>query len=274
MSKRIVRLPILGALAVMLLLVVPAQSVTNGELDGNRHPHVGALLFDWDPTHAGLDQACSGILIAPNVFLTAAHCDPDRSVANDEVWVSFDPDVDPITSATTLYHGVFLPDPEFDWNHPLGNDTHDLAVVLLDTPVAGITPAQLPQAGLLDQLKAARVLNGLKFTAVGYGISAVTFGGGRPTATPEDGARRYAVSDIDALRPAWLVLSQNPHTGDGGSCAGDSGGPHFLGADATETDIVVSTTVTGGGICNSTSVTYRLDTESARSFLGQYVTLP
>jgi len=70
------------------------------------------------------------------------------------------------------------------------------------------------------------------------------------------------------------VLSQNPHTGDGGSCAGDSGGPHFLGADTTETNIIVSTTVTGGGICNSTSVTYRLDTESARSFLGNYVTLP
>ena len=275
MNKPLVLLRTLAAIVLLVAgLAMSALAITYGQLDGNRHPNVGALLYDWDPTHPGLDEACSGTLIAPTVFLTAAHCDPDRSVSNDEVWISFDADVDPVTSATTLYHGIFVPDPEFDWNHPLGSDTHDVAVLLLDTPVAGITPAQLPQPGLLDQLKATGVLSGLKFTAVGYGISTVTFGGGRPRATPDDGARRYAVSDFLALRPAWLVLSQNPHTGDGGSCAGDSGGPHFLGADTTETNIIVSTTVTGGGICNSTSVTYRLDTESARSFLGDYVTLP
>lgn len=268
----------LGAIAayfaIVALSAMPAQAITNGHLDGNRHPSTGALLYNWDPHHPGLDQACSGVLISPTVFLTAAHCDPNTSVANNPVWVSFAPDVYPITPASVLYHGVFVPDPRFTWKHPLGSNTYDIAVVLLDTAVVGVTPARLPQAGLLDQLKGSGVLNGQLFTAVGYGIHKVNFGGGRPTASPEDGVRRYAVSDFLALRPAWLVLSENPHTGDGGSCAGDSGGPHFLGAGSSESDIVASTTITGGGICNSTSVTYRLDTESARRFLGSYVTLP
>src|SRR5207248_6653986 len=185
MNKPLVLLRTLAAIVLLITsLATSALANTYGELDGNRHPNVGALLYDWDPTHPGLDEACSGTLISPTVFITAAHCDPDRTVSNDEVWVSFDADVDPVTSATTLYHGVFVPDPEFDWNHPLGSDTHDLAVVLLDTPVAGITPAQLPQPGLLAQPTATAVLTGLQFTAVGNGIANVTFVGGRRRATP------------------------------------------------------------------------------------------
>jgi hypothetical protein len=49
------------------------------------------------------------------------------------------------------------------------SDTHDIAVVLLAQVPAGITPARLPTAGLLDQLKAAHELDDQTFTAVGYG---------------------------------------------------------------------------------------------------------
>jgi hypothetical protein len=70
----------------------------------------------------------------------------------------------------------------------------------------------------------------------------------------------------------YLRLSQNQ--GNGGTCYGDSGGPNFLGAGADETNIIASTTITGDTWCNSTNVTLRLDTASARQFLGKYVTLP
>lgn len=66
----------------------------------------------------------------------------------------------------------------------------------------------------------------------------------------------------------------NPARGDGGTCYGDSGGPNFLGAGADETNIVAAITVTGDFMCRSTNVVYRLDTESARTFLSQFVTLP
>ena len=62
----------------------------------------------------------------------------------------------------------------------------------------------------------------------------------------------------------------NPAKDDGGTCYGDSGGPNFLG----DTNIIAAITITGDAVCRSTNVVYRLDTESARAFLGQYVTLP
>ncbi len=62
----------------------------------------------------------------------------------------------------------------------------------------------------------------------------------------------------------------NPSTGSGGTCYGDSGGPHFLGS----TNLVVSITVTGDRFCRSSDVTYRTDTASARAFLETSSTCP
>jgi secreted trypsin-like serine protease len=66
----------------------------------------------------------------------------------------------------------------------------------------------------------------------------------------------------------------NPSTGNGGTCFGDSGGPHFLGAGPTETRVVVAVTVTGDRYCRATDKTYRLDAPQARSFLDDFVALP
>ena len=74
--------------------------------------------------------------------------------------------------------------------------------------------------------------------------------------------------------PGYLCLSQNPATGSGGTCYADSGGPNFLGAGSTETDIIAGITITGDSLCKSTNVIYRLDTGSARAFLKDYVALP
>ena len=75
---------------------------------------------------------------------------------------------------------------------------------------------------------------------------------------------------LNAINPAWLRISMNPATGNGGTCYGDSGGPNFLG----NTDVIAATTITGDAVCRAPNVTYRLDTTSARSFLGQFVALP
>ncbi len=66
----------------------------------------------------------------------------------------------------------------------------------------------------------------------------------------------------------------NLSTGNGGTCYGDSGGPHFIHLNGQETDMVAAITVTGDAPCKATDVTYRMDTDSARSFLADYVTLP
>ena len=112
-----------------------------------------------------------------------------------------------------------------------------------------------------------------KFTAVGYGGQEPVNQPGGPVIAYLD-TREYAVSSLDAVNPSWLRLSQNQATGDGGTCYGDSGGPNFLGAGASETNIVAATTITGDVFCKATNVVYRTDTPSARNFLAQFVTLP
>jgi len=53
----------------------------------------------------------------------------------------------------------------------------------------------------------------------------------------------------DAVLPAWLNLAENPSIGSGGTCFGDSGGPHFLGG--VESNLEVALTVTGDAVCRA-----------------------
>jgi secreted trypsin-like serine protease len=82
----------------------------------------------------------------------------------------------------------------------------------------------------------------------------------------------YAFSTFNALNPAFLRLSQNASTGDGGTCFGDSGGPNFFNYGGTR--LLAAITITGDAVCRATNVVYRVDTASARQFLSPYVTLP
>jgi hypothetical protein len=144
---------------------------------------------------------------------------------------------------------------------------------VLDDPPPGITPARLPTAGLLDELKAGHTLKDTLFTAVGYGTVRETNRTG-PQALLDNLDRNRVDQEFLSLTNSWLTLSMNLATGNGGTCYGDSGGPHFLHLDGVETNIVASVTVTGDAQCKASDKTYRMDTESARSFLGNFVTLP
>jgi secreted trypsin-like serine protease len=263
---------VLLAVAALLLPAATANAITFGQPDGNLHPNVGALVADWDPDSPGPDIICSGTLIAPTVFLTAAHCTAFLEAEGiSQVWVTFVPayDEDSTSLAGLVAASSFVGNPLFGSGG--ASDPHDIAVVLLQQAPAGITPARLPTAGLLDQLKAAHQLDDRTFTAVGYGTVREDKTGG-PHSLFFDGVRRYALQHALNLEKAWLLLSMNPSTGSGGTCYGDSGGPHFLGG--VESDLVVSITITGDAWCRATDKTYRVDTPAARDFLDDFVTLP
>ncbi|HEX6289114.1 MAG TPA: trypsin-like serine protease [Herpetosiphonaceae bacterium] len=241
------------ALAVLLLVAPSAYAITNGQPDGNQHPNVGALVAS-APYSDGTWLYCTGTLISSTVFLTAAHCDEGTS----RVTVTFD---SAYQDGDKTYSGSWYADPQYGHDQ---SDPHDIAVVVFDQPIKGITPARLPAAGSLSNLSGSQ-----QFTSVGYGAYEVT---------NEPGGHRYLYNDVrmvatgtlNSINAAWLRISMNPATGNGGTCYGDSGGPNFLGT----TDIVAATTITGDAICRSTNVTYRLDTPSARAFLAPFVTLP
>ena len=253
-------------LAAGLLAANPAGAIVNGQLDGTLHPQVGALIAEFRQP-GQKEVLCSGSLIAPTVYLTAAHCtDFLASLGITDVWVTFDSQ---FTSSSPLIHGKYVTDPAYNAYSGRGGaaDPHDQAVVLLDKAAAGITPVRLPTAGLLGSTD----LKTQTFTAVGYGTVRTGKTGG-PNAFFFDSTRRFALQSFLSLEPSWLNLSENPSTDNGGTCFGDSGGPHFLGG--VTSNLQVSLTVTGDSACRATDKTWRLDTPSARGFLGQFVTLP
>ena len=243
------------AVIALMLLATPVLAITYGQPDGNLHPNVGALVGTFN---GQTYPYCSGTLIAPTVFLTAAHCD----IGTSTVSVTFD---SAYTSGAKLYSGTYYANPLYNQSQ---NDPHDIAVVVFDKPIRGIGPAQLPTLGQFDSVNKDQ-----KFTAVGYGGQEPVNQPGGPVIGYLD-TREYAVSTFNSVGPGYLRLSQNAATGNGGTCYGDSGGPNFLGAGSGETNIVAGTTITGDSLCKSTNVDYRLDTQSARAFLGQFVALP
>ncbi|WP_206062862.1 trypsin-like serine protease [Nocardioides piscis] len=246
-------LMLVSVLLGSLLTGPPATAIINGTLDGNQHPAVGGLV---SPTQYsdGTWIYCSGTLISPTVFLTAAHCATD----GERVAVTFDSDYE---DGDKLYYGTFEADPAYPGTQ---SDSHDIAVVVLDKSVKGVKPAQLPEADSLSDLSATQ-----RFTSVGYGAYEVTNEPGGHRYLYDD-RRMVATGELNAINKTWLRISMNASTGDGGTCYGDSGGPNFLGT----TDVIAGITITGDAVCRSTNVVYRLDTESARAFLGQFVSLP
>jgi Trypsin len=251
----------LAAVAAAAVIAGGALAITYGQLDGSRHPEVGALV-EMGPS--GPFANCSGTLISPTVLVTAAHCDNGTQTVS----VTFDPQVSSHSGITGAFHA----DPLFGGGQ---GDAHDIAVVVFSQPIADATPAKLPSAGLLDAMKAGKTLdNATTFTAVGYGGQERSFVDQGQWFIASRGAREFAVSSFNGLNKGYIRLSQNPSHGDGGTCYGDSGGPYFLGSGAGETTTIAAITTTGDTPCTSTGVAYRLDTESARAFLGQFVTLP
>jgi V8-like Glu-specific endopeptidase len=247
------RLITLAVLVAALASVSSASAITDGTADGNGHPNVGGLVA---PTaySDGTWIYCSGTLISPTVFLTAAHC----ADVSDRVRVTFS---SAYQDGDKTYSGTFHGDPLYNQSQ---SDPHDIAVVVLDKAVKGLTPAQLPGADSLSNLPGTQ-----QFTSVGYGAYEVTKGPGGHQYLYND-VRGVATGTLNSITQSWLKISMNPSHGDGGTCYGDSGGPNFLGTS----DVIAATTITGDAVCRSTNVDYRLDTQSARNFLSQYVTLP
>lgn len=259
-------------ISLMLFWACPVLAISNGELDGDRHPNVGAIVaefdFGWGPVRI---LGCSGVLIEATVFLTAGHCGimpPELNPYFEKFLVSFDSEVD-LDGGDFIQVEEAIVDPEF--GHDMG-DLHDIAVFILpEGSTVGITPADLPTGGLLEDMAAQGGLRGHDFVNVGYGL-VPEWKQGPPLFLPSDGFRRMSTSPFMALTKSWLkLLMNNDATNQGGVCYGDSGGAHFLAQDP---NIVVAITTGGDAVCRALNYNYRLDTLSARSFLSQFVDLP
>jgi hypothetical protein len=278
-TRQLLVLAVVVAASITFISPSRVKAIVYGFVDTNNvFSNSGAFIVK-SPTTGDIFPICSGTLISPNVFLTASHCtvffENDLAPLGFGAFVSFDSSIPfgDLTSNQTRLIPVtqVVTNPNFNQAQ---SDTGDIAVLLVRAnDTRGLTPAQLPTAGLLDQLATQNDLKSAVFTPVGYGLQNRVTGGGPPFFQDMNPVpRMYANAGFNALNNTFLRLSQNPAVGNGGACFGDSGGPNFL--DYNGTRLLVAITITGDAVCRSTNVVYRTDTASARNFLAPYVALP
>jgi hypothetical protein len=242
--------------AVMLVAVAPAPAITGGTEDTeNIYSNVGMVVF-YQPDGR---FRCSGTLVAPQVFVTAAHCtfqdigevvvtfDPVISRDEDEAEIDIpraadDSGPDDNISEIGFAPGDIVPpayEGEQTWflgvprTHPEYSDFTDLknwndtGVVLLDGPV-DLPTTPLAPVNYLDQFKQP-LLNKTEFFTAGYGteVRQSETPPRPPTPEREPIVRRYTTEIGQKLTDQILQTNGNdkdPRAG-GGTCFGDSGGP-------------------------------------------------
>jgi hypothetical protein len=225
-----------------------------------RYDAVGGVVFDanGDGKASGFEVFCSGVLVAPGTFITAAHCVLGAE-ENTRVRLTFAADVR--TPAATVPISSIQIDPRY---LRTGGRLGDLAVVRVNPDhTAGITPIMLAPEGGLDELSRAGALRGATFLAVGYGAQASLTG--RPAFDYPD-VRQVASAPFMSLNGTYLGVFINTRvTGLGGDCFGDSGGPKLLEQHG---ELRVYALVTKGDVvCRATSFNTRVDTRESQAFL-------
>ena len=244
---------LMAVLMLGLTVALPAAAITGGTVDSNgTYSNVGMIAY-YD---AEGRWRCSATLVTPTVLLTAAHCTHGTvgrtivsfkplidDAAPSDVPRAPDDNATPPTGTsktgytpgqslpTGWYRGTASTNPDYSDFTDLKN-WNDVGVVVLDSPITGITPAKLAPERYLDRFAQPR-LNKTLVTLVGYGTEvrqdAAANGNMKPTPMSYPIIRRYTDEVAQKLTPQILQTNGNEHDirGGGGSCFGDSGGPSF-----------------------------------------------
>lgn len=264
---------VLITILLLMAVVLPASAITDGELDGEGHPHVVLLLMDvgGEPMYR-----CTGTLLSPTVLLTAGHCTsnfPGEPYTGMRIYT--ESDVDAGIGITNDYlNGTCDLGNCYEaasWAaHPLYETDaflyHDVGIVILEGD--GFDPGvfgELPELNQLDGLETGKKF-GAQFTSVGYGLQASYPDGSAEADRVRMVAYPFLINTNGFVNPFAMLLSNNHATG--GTCFGDSGGPNFLG----DSNLVAGVTSFGmNQRCAGTGGVYRMDNTDVLEFVNSFM---
>ncbi len=267
---RSVRRRAVTAAAALLALLLPtaAHAITNGR-PTTAFTHVGSFVVEIPAADGGTDllQLCTGTVVSPRVVLTASHCMERSEYPADwgEVYFTLEQRIGDGTSWTLLddldlLTGSLAPDPRYAGAPHYG---YDVGAFVLDEPVSGPF-ARLAGVGFLDR----KSLRGTLFEVVGYGIERYDKAGSTQAFLPPT-QRMLAVQPLTAVNKQYAYFSMSIARGHGGTCYGDSGGPHLNAAGE-----VVAVTTTGDIPCKASDQATRADTRVAHAFIADVISRP
>lgn len=276
MSKKTF-IPLLMVFVVLVFAVGVVGAITDGELDGEDHPHVVLLLMEvgGEPMYR-----CSGTLLSPTVLLTAGHCVsnyPDEPFSGMRIFTESDVengDNDyPYAGNNTVEAVSWAAHPLYETEDPFY--MHDVGIVILEEPgVAGLDVyGTLPELDQFDELPMpSGKWNKTTFTSVGYGQQ-IIFTDEAQWEMQSERIRMVAYPFLKQINVPGITgdyslwLSNNHATG--GTCYGDSGGPNFLG----DTNIVAAVTSFGmNETCSGSGGVFRMDRADVLDFIDDYYT--
>jgi hypothetical protein len=287
MSRRVT------VLLVLLLLVViaaPAAAITKNYVQDFDHPYVGLIGFYSDSASSVWVHRCTGELISPTVVLTAGHCTDDGAggtLLSARIWfqqdagVNYDPATqhDPVTgypdSCTGTggdQLGILCATSHEMYNYGFNNfagfpNTHDVGIVILDQPIAGLGYATLAPAGTLDPLLKGRGTQNTAFTVSGYGISFSAKHGAFAISFRERlMAESKLVNMVSANNDGYNIQLNGNGDDRGGTCSGDSGGPVFWPPDSDQIVAVTSWGIANAG-CRGDGWYYRTDRQEVLDWI-------
>jgi hypothetical protein len=256
------RFAILMAVLLVLLAVTPALAITNGQPDDYEHPYVGMMLF---PIGGGYYSICSGTLISPTIYLTAAHCVYDAWAGGIQIMISFEEEWSGFSHTVT---GMGYPHPDYPGYLTLPA-TYDVGIVVLDEPLYMDEYGTVAGVNFLDEFTKAIGTKDPFFTSVGFGVNNDLPQHYAWYLARYKGDQRLTNLKNALIRGYNVQLSNNPGLGNGsgGTCSGDSGGPIFYG----DTNMVVA--VNSFGIaphCVGTDYAFRVDIQEAQDFIYSF----
>ena len=203
--------------------VVESKVVGGEPAEATRYPwYVSLVTGDSRNFHS-----CGGMLISPNLVLTAAHClavGPEYALVGRYNQTNDD--------YQRIEIEMFYPNPSFN----VEERTFDQAIIKLASPVTDVTPLSVN----LDPTIPSPETTDMKIV----GLGRLEYQGARPDLlqvadmafiSNEDCAKDYRDLPGEEITDDMICIDDR----DSSQCSGDSGGPYLIPGDGPDTDLVV-----------------------------------